>query len=57
MTKNYTSYIGSISKKPEIIREYLNQGYFCVTDWKTEEIGQQLMTVSKSLLRKIQPRE
>ena len=57
MTKNYSSYIGSISKKPEIIREYLNQGYFCVTDWKTEEIGQQLMTVSKSLLRKIQPRE
>ena len=57
MTKNYTSYIGSISKKPEIIREYLNQGYFCVTDGKTEEIGQQLMTVSKSLLRKIQPRE
>ena len=57
MTKNYTSYIGSISKKPEIIRDYLNQGYFCVTDWKTEEIGQQLMTVSKSLLRKIQPRE
>ena len=57
MTKNYTSYIGSISKKPEIIRDYLNQGYFCVTDWKIEEIGQQLMTVSKSLLRKIQPRE
>ena len=57
MTKNYASSIIITSKKQEVIREYLMKGYFCVTDWKTEEIGQQLMTVSKTLLSKIHPRE
>ncbi len=38
-------------------REYLSKGYFCVTDWKTEEIGSQLMLISKTLLNKIYPRE
>ena len=50
MTKNNTTFF-AISKK------YLSKGYFCVTDWKTEEIGNQLMIISKSLLNKIHPRE
>ena len=41
----------------KVIREYLNKGYFCVKDWKTEEIGNQLMIISKELLNKIRPRE
>ncbi len=34
-----------------------SKGYFCVNDWGTEDIGDTLMAVSKSLLNKIQPRE
>ena len=58
MTRNYTSFsfINTSIKKKEN-REYLNKGYFCVTDWKTEEIGNQLMLISKSFLNKINPRE
>ena len=58
MTKNYTSlfFINTSIKKKEN-REYLNKGYFCVTDWKTEEIGDQLMIITKSFLNKINPRE
>ena len=41
----------------KIIREYLKKGYFCVKDWKTEEIGNQLMLMSKESLNKIRPRE
>ena len=58
-TKNYSSFIFT-QKKPEkieIIREYLSKGYFCVIDWKTEEIGDKLMSVSKNLISKIHPRE
>ena len=59
LTKNYTSlyfFNNSLIKKKEN-REYLNKGYFCITDWKTEEIGNQLMIITKSLLNKINPRE
>ena len=31
--------------------------YFCITDWNTEDIGNKLTQVSKSLLNKIYPRE
>ena len=37
--------------------EILSKGYFCVTDWKPEDIGNQLMIISKTLLNKIHPRE
>ena len=33
------------------------KGYFCVNDWKTEDIGDTLISISKSLLNKIHPRE
>ena len=60
LTKSYTSIFSIISNPSKTrinIRQYLNKGYFCINDWKTEEIGDQLMLISKSLLNKIQPRE
>ena len=60
LTKSYSSIftIKSYSSNSKInIRQYLNKGYFCINDWKTEEIGDQLMIMSKSLLSKIHPRE
>ena len=57
-TNTYTSFF--TQKKPEkieIIRDYLSKGYFCVIDWKKEEIGDKLMSVSKKLISKIKPRE
>ena len=57
LTKSYSFFnLGSIKPKA-VSRDYLKKGYFCVTDWKIEEIGDQLMKVSKSLLIKIYPRE
>ena len=32
-------------EQSKILREYLKKGYFCVKDWKTEEIGNQLMLI------------
>ena len=56
MTKNYTSAsFMRLSSKKTITKEL--KTYFCVTDWKTEEIGNQLMSISKSLISKIYPRE
>jgi hypothetical protein len=56
MTKNYTSAsFMRLSSKKTITKEL--KTYFCVTDWKTEEIGNQLMSMSKSLISKIYPRE
>ena len=59
LTKSYSFFnLGSIAlKSKNVSRDYLKKGYFCVTDWKTEEIGDELMRVSKSLLNKIYPRE
>ena len=59
-TQIFTSSKNAIQLKKEqskIIREYLKKGYFCVKDWKTEEIGNQLMLISKGSLNKIRPRE
>ena len=60
-TKSYSSIfssLGTISSKSKIdSRDCLSKGYFCITDWKTEDIGDQLMKISKSLLNKIYPRE
>ena len=55
LTKSYSSffYIGISNKS----KDTLSKGYFCTTDWKTEEIGDELMRISKSLLNKIHPRE
>ena len=59
LTKNYTSFfnLGTISNKAKMSRDYLKKGYFCIVDWKTEEIGDQLIKVSRGLLNKIYPRE
>jgi hypothetical protein len=47
-----------MSIKPKINkRDYLRKGYFCVLDWPIENIGDQLMKISKSLINKINPRE
>ena len=48
---------GTISSKTQVNREYLKKGYFCITDWKDEEIGDKLASVTKSLLNKITPKE
>ena len=40
MTKNYSSII-SFTLKKNNIEEILNKGYFCVINWKPEEIGNQ----------------
>ena len=54
-TKSYSSFfnIGSSYKS----KDTLSKGYFCTIDWKTEEIGDELLRISKSLLNKIHPRE
>ena len=54
-TKSYSSFfsIGLSSKA----KDSLSKGYFCTTDWSPEEIGDELMRISKSLLNKIHPRE
>ena len=57
LTKNYSSIFSYSSKTKINVRQYLYKGYFCIIDWKTEEIGDQLMLISKSLLNKIHPRE
>jgi hypothetical protein len=50
--------IGTMSIKPKLNkRDYLRKGYFCVLDWPIEDIGDQLMKISKSLISKINPRE
>ena len=48
----------NISSKPQTMkRDNLGKGYFCVTDWETEEIGDKITEVTKSFLNKIHPRE
>ena len=54
-TSNPTNPFMRLSSKKSISREI--KAYFCVTDWKTEDIGNQLMLISKSLISKIHPRE
>ena len=50
--------LGSLSFNSQINnRDYLKKGYFCITDWKTEEIGEKLTQVTISLLNKIYPKE
>ena len=59
MTKSYSFFgIGSQSiKMKEDYKKYLSKGYFCVTEWPLEAIGDHLIKLSKSLLNKIHPRE
>ena len=54
-TSNQTYPLMRSSTKKTFSREI--KAYFCVKDWKTEEIGNQLMFISKSLISKIHPRE
>ena len=61
--KRYSSYSTFSSsvyislKQQTMKKEYLGKGYFCVTDWETEEIGDKITEVTKSFLNKIHPRE
>ena len=55
--KSFFGY-STISAKPQTInKDFLKKEYFCITDWKTEEIGDKLTQITKSLLNKINPRE
>ena len=47
--------ISTKNKKPN--KEYLNKGYFCITDYSVEEIGDKLLQISESLLNKINRKE
>ena len=38
-------------------RNYLQKGFFSIIDWKTEEIGDELISVTKKLLKKIEKKE
>ena len=57
--KTYSFFnLGSITSKSTITnRDYLKKGYFCITDWKDEEIGDKLTSVTKNLLNRITPKE
>ena len=48
-TSNFGKYIGQ--------RKYLTKGFFSILDWKTEEIGDELIYVTKKLLKKIERKE
>ena len=55
---NVITYKNSIfSRFQDNKRVYLNKGYFCIIDWKTEEIGDKLTEITKKLLNRISPRE
>ena len=60
----FTFHSLSSIKLPEIpnktnkpIRENLSKGYFCVTDYSVEEIGDKLLQISQSLINKIDRKE
>ena len=59
LTKSYSFFgMGTQSiKMKEDYKKYLSKGYFCVTEWPLEAIGDHLIKLSKSLLNKIHPRE
>ena len=57
-SKKMSVYSSSMfSSKSQENRDYLKRGYFFICDWKTEEIGDKLTQVTKSLLNKINPKE
>lgn len=55
LTKNPSSL--NLTRLTTTMREFLKKGYFCVIDWKTEEIGDKLMNLSVNLLDKINRKE
>jgi len=55
LTKNPSSL--NLTRLSTDMRDYLKKGYFCIIDWKTEEIGDKLMNVSINLLEKINRKE
>ena len=59
LTKSYSFFgIGTQSiKMKEDYKNYLSKGYFCVTEWPLEIIGDHLIKLSKTSLNKIHPRE
>ena len=58
LTKTYSVYNIKFTSHLQInTRDYLSKGYFCITDWKTEEIGDKLSQITQTLLSKIHPKE
>ena len=45
------------TKTQDNYKENLKKGYFYICDWKTEDIGDKLTQITKSLLNKIYPKE
>lgn len=53
-----SSKLVEISKKNNTyIREHLSKGYFCITDYSIQEIGDKLLQITESLLNKINRKE
>ena len=52
-----TSKERTLEEKINVQRKYLQKGLFCILDWKTEEIGEELIKVTKKLLKKIEKKE
>ena len=47
----------TLEEKIGVQRKYLSKGLFCILDWKAEEIGEELIKVTKALLEKIEKKE
>ena len=53
-----TSYYGTtLNRNKANQKDFLKKGYFSVLDWKCEEIGEELLRISKTSLDKINRRE
>ena len=52
-----TSKERTLEEKINVQGKYLQKGLFCILDWKTEEIGEELIKVTKKLLKKIEKKE
>ena len=53
-----TNKLVEISKKNNSsYKDHLNKGYFCVTDYSVEEIGNKLLQITETLLNKINRKE
>ena len=56
-SKNLTRRASCMLNYDKIQRKYMQKGFFCILDWKVEEIGDELMYVTKKLLKKIERKE
>ena len=56
-TKNLNRRTSCILNYDKIQRKYMQKGFFSILDWKVEEIGDELIYVTKKLLKKIEKKE